>query len=373
VALKIPAAVPPFDPSRADMRLPQAALKFRVDNGLTSLENLRRLNITAWLYRDQSGVQGIQVNPNTTIAELLAQFGPADTRDAEVGIHSEGRAAEFFRTHPELTVVQIFTERIPCATMCAPLLGRYFPGIPVFYYYDRRTWGSKPAGEVLAGVYAVELRALALAKVKDQLERLRNAEEGTKNEHQSQLNLVRHSWNPMGRAVQVFNSVATPELSIWDDVEDTLNTVRDLLNANNVVKAGAFLMAARLQYMVALRQFVRWKDGFEAGARRTYVAIGVVSAVAIVAAVAVFAVGAAGAGAGAAGAATAGASTGGAATAGAAGAATEGGVATANAAQTLVRIQLLSEQADTFIRVASSEGEPVQIIQEILRAARSLP
>ena len=373
MALKIPAAVPPFDPSRADMRLPQAALKFRIDNGLTTLENLRRLNITAWLYRDQNGIQGIQVNPNTTIAELLAQFGPADTRDAEVGIHSEGRAAEFFRTRPELTVVQIFTERIPCATMCAPLLGRYFPGIPVFYYYDRRTWGSKPAGEVLAGVYAVELRALALAKVKDQLERLRNAEEGTKNEHQSQLNLVRHSWNPMGRAVQVFNSVATPELSIWDDVEGTLNTIRDLLNANNVVKAGAFLMAARLQYMVALRQFVRWKDGFEAGARRTYVAIGVVSAVAIVAAVAVFAVGAASAGAGAAGAATAGASAGGAATAGAAGAATEGGVATANAAQTMVRIQLLSEQADTFIRVASSEGEPVEIIQEILRAARTLP
>jgi hypothetical protein len=96
------------------------------------------------------------------------------------------------------------------------------------------------------------------------------------------------------------------------------------------------------------------------GLAASAVAIGVVSAVATIAAVAVFAVGAAGAGAGAAGAATA-------------GAATEGGVATANAAQTLVRIQLLSEQADTFIRVASSEGEPVQIIEEILRAARTLP
>jgi hypothetical protein len=370
MALKIPAAVPPFDPSRADMRLPQAALKFRIDNGVTGAENLRRLNITAWLYRDKQGAQGIRVNPNTTIAELLAQFGPADTRDAEVGIHSEGRAAEFFRTHPDLTVLQIFTERIPCAAMCAPLLRNYFSGIPVFYYYDRGAWGGKKtAGEVLAGIYAVDLKAQAVTQLKDQLERLRNAKDGTRNEHATQLNLVRHGWNPMGRAVQAFNPVTTPELSIWDAVEDSLNTVRDLLNANNVVKAGAFLVAARLQYMVALRQYVRWKDGFEAGARRTYVAIGVVSAAAIVAAVAVFAVGAAGAGA----ASAASAATAGTSTAGAAGAATEGTVATANAAQTLVRIQLLSEQADTFIRVASSEGEPAEIIEEILRAARTLP
>jgi len=34
MALKTPAAVPPYDPSRADMRLPQAAFKFRADNGL---------------------------------------------------------------------------------------------------------------------------------------------------------------------------------------------------------------------------------------------------------------------------------------------------------------------------------------------------
>lgn len=32
MALKTPVAVPPYDPSRADMRLPQAAFKFRADN-----------------------------------------------------------------------------------------------------------------------------------------------------------------------------------------------------------------------------------------------------------------------------------------------------------------------------------------------------
>ncbi|MBZ5618554.1 MAG: hypothetical protein LAQ69_07505 [Acidobacteriia bacterium] len=355
MAIKTPAAVPPFDPSRADMRLPQAALKFRLDNMLVTAENLRRLNITAWLYRDKQGNEGIKVNPNTTIAELIAQFGPADTRDAEVGIHSEGRAGEFFRTHPDLTVVQIFTERIPCREMCAPMLSNNFRGIPVFYYYDKRVWeGEKSATEILAGAYGIDLAKAALAQLTDQFVRLRNAKDATKGEHVAQLNLIRHSWNPMGRAVQVFNPVATPELSIWDDVEDSLDTVRDLLKANNFVKAGAFLVAAGEQYKVALKKFVKWKNGFETGAGRTYVAIGVISVAIIVAAAAVFAVGAAAAGA-------------------AAGTATEGAAATTNAAQTLIRIQLLSEQADTFIRIASSEGEAEPIIEEILKAARALP
>ena len=51
---------------------------------------------------------------------------------------------------------------------------------------------------------------------------------------------------------------------------------------------------------------------------------------------------------------------------------TEGAVAVANAEQTLVRIGVMSEHTETFIRIASSEGEPVQLIQEIVRAANSL-
>ncbi len=346
--LKRPAAVPPFDPSRANMRLPDAALKFRVDNGLLSDDNLRRLNITAWLYRGKDGAEGIKVNPNTTIAELLAQFGPADTRDAEVGIHSEGRAAEFFRTNPDLQVLQIFTERIPCAAMCAPLLGNYFPGIPVFYYYDRRVWGgSKSATDILRGIYGgADATAQALAQLSDQWDRLNNMKNTTKGEHAMQLNLIRHSWNPMGRAVQAFNAVSTPELDIWDDVEASLNTARDLLLAKNVIKAGAFLMVARMQYLVAMRQFVRWKDGFEAAALKTYVAIGVTAVVAIAAAVGAFAVAAEAAG---------------------------GASEIVTAEQTLARIRVASDQVDVFIRIASSEGEPLQIIEEAIRAARSIP
>jgi len=129
---------------------------------LTTSKYLGAINVTAWLYRDKQGVERIQVNPNTTIAELLAQFGPAETPDAEVGIHSEARAAEWFRIHPGYRVLQIFTERIPCAMMCAPMLRHYFPGVPWYYYYDRRSWTGGPgggllktAGEVLKTAYGL--------------------------------------------------------------------------------------------------------------------------------------------------------------------------------------------------------------------------
>lgn len=149
--------------ARCDPRLPEAALALRVKNAppLTSAKYLSAINVTAWLYRDEQGVEGIQVNPNTTIAELLMQFGPADTPDAEVGIHSEGKAAEWFRVRPKLQVLQIFSERIPCTKMCGPLLTHYFRGVPWFYYYDRNSWrGSggrlvRTAGEVLKTAYGL--------------------------------------------------------------------------------------------------------------------------------------------------------------------------------------------------------------------------
>jgi len=158
---KIPIAKPLE--ARCDMRLPEAALAFRMKNvpPLTSLKYLSAINITAWLYRDKQGVEGIQVNPNTTIVELLRQFGPAATPDAETGIHSEGKAAEWFRVRPDLRVLQIFSERIPCAKMCAPMMAHYFRGVPWFYYFDRNSWlgpgGAlvKTAGEVLKSAYGL--------------------------------------------------------------------------------------------------------------------------------------------------------------------------------------------------------------------------
>jgi len=107
---------------------------------LTTAKFLGAINVTAWLYRDKAGVEGIQVNPNTTIEELIRQFGHAETPDAETGIHSEMNAGEWFRVRPQLQVLQIFSERIPCQKMCGPMLRTYFPGVPWYYYYDKRSW-----------------------------------------------------------------------------------------------------------------------------------------------------------------------------------------------------------------------------------------
>ena len=160
---KVPSSQPAYVSRPCDMRLPQAALDYRITNSpqLTSAKYLGAINVTAWLYRDEFGKEGVQVNPNTTIAELLIQFGPAETPDAEVGIHSEGKAAEWFRVRPGMTVLQIFSERIPCPKMCAPLLRHYFPGVPWFYYYNRGSWTGADkklvmrAAEVLKSAYGL--------------------------------------------------------------------------------------------------------------------------------------------------------------------------------------------------------------------------
>ncbi len=344
--LKMPSAVRSEDQSRVKVALAEAALKYRVDNSLTSYKDLCNLNITAWLYLDEQKVERIQVNPNITIRRLQGQFGPADTRDAEVGIHSEAQAGEFFRTRPGLQVLQIFSERIPCRAMCAPMLDNNFKNIPVTYYYRRESWPDKNAGEVLGGIYGIEDPiAEALDKLEDQYERLRNAKNNTKGEHDSQLKLIRKSYNPMGRAVQVFNSASTPELTIWNEVEASLNAVAYLIAAKNRMKAAAFLLAARLQYPLAVRRFAQWKDGFNAGANRTYAAIAVIAVVTILIA---------------------------AGQVGSAEEIAEGAVEAAKAEQTLVRIQVLTEQAEAFIRVASAEEEPAQVIEEILRLARTM-
>jgi hypothetical protein len=152
---KIPAASPHYA-SRCDARLPEAALAFRRRQAppLTSLADLGSMNITAWLYRDERGVESVQVNPNITMAQLRQQFGPPETPDAEVGIHSEAQAAEWFRTHPGLRVLQIFSERIPCSMMCAPMLRTYFPGVPWYYYYDRRSWFDGQRGGLVKSAAA---------------------------------------------------------------------------------------------------------------------------------------------------------------------------------------------------------------------------
>jgi len=153
----------PLGSPKCDTRLPEGALRYRVTSTppLTTREALGAINVTAWLYRDKQGVERVQVNPNVTIAELRRVFGPASTPDAETGFHSEGLAAEWFRVRPDLEVLQIFSERIPCSGMCGPMLRHYYRGVPWYYYYDSTSWVGnrgevlKRAGDVLKTAYGL--------------------------------------------------------------------------------------------------------------------------------------------------------------------------------------------------------------------------
>jgi hypothetical protein len=138
---KPPSSYPDYA-AKCDPRLPQKALQYRLDYPppLTTTRYLNGFNVTAWLYQDSAGVQDIHVELNTTIDELQRKFGPAETPDAEVGFHSEMLAAQWFRGKSQFTILQIFSERIPCPKMCAPMLRTYYPGVPWYYYYDRRSW-----------------------------------------------------------------------------------------------------------------------------------------------------------------------------------------------------------------------------------------
>lgn len=147
---------------RCDPLLPTSALDYRRKiRDMLTLDALGRINVTAWLYLDERGQKQVKVNPNITIAQIKAEFGRASTRDAETGIHSEGIAGQFFKDNPKYRVLEIFSERVPCRIMCAPMLRHYFPGVPWFYYYDRASWRGndgeliKRAGEILKSAYGV--------------------------------------------------------------------------------------------------------------------------------------------------------------------------------------------------------------------------
>lgn len=159
---RVPSPFPNYA-TPCDLRLPEAALKFRLNYPppLTTARFLNGFNVTAWLYRDKAGKEGIHVDLNTTIEELKRRFGPAETPDAEVGFHSEMKAAQWCRERRNLQVLQIFSERIPCPMMCSPMLRAYYPGVPWYYYYDRRSWVGangkliKHPAEVLKSAYGL--------------------------------------------------------------------------------------------------------------------------------------------------------------------------------------------------------------------------
>ncbi len=157
---KTPSSEPEWS-TRCDPRLTDAALHYRRINNLLTVSDLGGINVTAWLYRNQQGVEDVKVNPNITIGQLRSTFGPAATPDAEVGFHSEMMAADWFTKQRGVTILQIFTERYPCKHMCGPMLRNRYPGVPWYFYYRPSSWKNE-SGQVIAKAAAILKSAYGL-------------------------------------------------------------------------------------------------------------------------------------------------------------------------------------------------------------------
>jgi hypothetical protein len=153
----------PEEAGLCDKRLPEESLRIRREHKpepLTSARYLNGFNVSVWLYKDAAGRLDFKGFLNTTIGELNRRFGPAATPDAEVGFHSEMHGGQWFKEHLNLKPLQVFSERIPCPYMCAHMLRKDFPGVPWFYYYNRRTWEQggkflKSPADILTSVYGL--------------------------------------------------------------------------------------------------------------------------------------------------------------------------------------------------------------------------
>ena len=158
-----------YPPEAQDSQSPlvAAAWAFRLADHLTNQQQLAAMNVAAWLYTNNaSSKDEIYVRRNITKNEIVAEFGPAPTKPAEVGFHAEAVAGDFFRKGiNRMKVRAIFSERVPCSNPtggnwragCRQLLQHYFSEFPVYYMYnsyDTTEDGNAPVGKALSLGYS---------------------------------------------------------------------------------------------------------------------------------------------------------------------------------------------------------------------------
>ena len=186
-----------------------------------------------------------------------------------------------------------------------------------------------------------------------ELSKLKKQVDLVEGEHQSQRDLIDKPsvTGFAGYVVDKFNKYPLPQMAIWLNAHAMMTATRGALYRRNPEAAlGAYLQARR-SYLIALKQFSAWKNGLDAAATRTKIAIGVVAGAAIAAFVAPAAIAAAAEwlGAGAA--------------AGTAGAA-------AGEQQTLIRIADLVTKADEAMAAADAVTEEQLMAEAELQAER---
>jgi hypothetical protein len=148
-------------------------------------------------------------------------------------------------------------------------------------------------GQVLIGVVLPpeqldQAQAQALAAVAECAQRLRSQLELYSSEHRAQSALITTpSFSGFAGfwTNRLFNREMPPP-TIWINAFAALAAVNSSIQNRDVRRALANLIRARRQYLLAMRQYVAWKDGIETAGRKAQVTIGLIAIGTILAVVA---------------------------------------------------------------------------------------
>lgn len=141
-------------------QLVERALELRKTRFGVQFEDFRRMNVSVW---------------DVSIGDKIGHFErrlfdsgnfPASTLDriwgkgeVSVGFHSEGliaqRLLDLRHAGKKIKVYQIYTERWPCHSACAPILDLYYSETPIFHSLRR---GEESRAEKLMEAYGIVVR-----------------------------------------------------------------------------------------------------------------------------------------------------------------------------------------------------------------------
>lgn len=130
-------------------------------------------------------------------------------------------------------------------------------------------------------------RLETLHQLKNEIVRLKTQIELYRDGHKGQLDLVNNSiagfWTN-----RLFNS-PVPHMIIWSNVDTLIQSALVAAQNGNLKKANSQFLRAQLQYKIAMKKYLFWKEGIEGAGKKMQFAIGGVAVMLILTAVAAYA------------------------------------------------------------------------------------
>lgn len=161
------------------------------------------------------------------------------------------------------------------------------------HYHDFRQIVGMPVVPRPVVGEAERRRAEALKKLRDEIERLRNKIEMEERGHRAQLDLMNNSFAGFWTN-RLFNS-PPPQAVIWANASIRARAALTAAQNGNLKPANANYLRAQLEYKIAMKKYLFWKEGIDGAGTKMQFAIGGVAIALVAVAVTAFAVTAAGA------------------------------------------------------------------------------